>query len=441
MGDKIYAVHALHARYGPYVRISPNEIAVADLPSVLRIHSSIDVYDKTEWYRKMTAGLDIMASLEDHEEFAFRRKAFGLGFSNTNVSKLEPVVRRHVNGCVAKIKGILERDGIVDVMPWLQLVGTDIIAELCYGKDFGLVEEGKMNDFVRSLVGSLFIIGARAQIPAFPFVEQLLHYIPHAKIQWFIGCNDRITKYGNNCLGELRREIADCKDGKVRPSLFTQILDNTNNPDAKYRMGIRTIRDEAGAMLIAGSQSVALSATYFFWAINRHPLPCKKLVQELEGIGWDITDERLRNLPYLNATTKEVMRLYSPGQMGTPRVVPKGGRQLGPYFFPGGTHVTPQGYSTHRDPTVFKEPFSFEPERWLNPTKEMESAMIAFGGASRLCIGRDLALMELRLIVAIMLKECPNTALAESCTDESMEFQDTTALGCKYYDDLDETPV
>jgi len=109
--------------------------------------------------------------------------------------------------------------------------------------------------------------------------------------------------------------------------------------------------------------------------------------------------------------------------MGLPRVVPAGGRQLGPYFFAGGTEVTTQAFTNHRDQAIFKRAWEFEPERWETPTEEMNQSLMYFGGGTRTCLGQNLAMMELRLIAAAMLTQCEDAVLADSCTDESMEFE------------------
>ncbi|RVD81461.1 uncharacterized protein DFL_009325 [Arthrobotrys flagrans] len=231
--------------------------------------------------------------------------------------------------------------------------------EVCYGKDFGLVQDGGLNDFVQSLFGAVIIFSARGQIPALKFIEYLLSYIPHPKVQWFLGCNNRITGYGDMCLNELRKGLENSKDGNSRPTLFSKLLSNTENPDAKYRMGPTTLRDEAGIMPLVGSQTTALVGTILYG-------------------------------------------LY-------PDTPPRAKNNLGHTF-------------SQKDCSRFK------PERWLNATKEMESAMLASGGASRLCIGKNLAMMELRILAAKMLKECGKITLADSCTDESMELEEIAAL-------------
>ncbi|TGJ67746.1 hypothetical protein EYR41_006857 [Orbilia oligospora] len=157
----------------------------------------------------------------------------------------------------------------------------------------------------------------------------------------------------------------------------------------------------------------------------------QKVIVELKEIGWtqgdgddEITDEKLQTLPYLGYLLQETLPLYTPAHIGFSRVVPENGRYLGPHFFPAETECLLPVYTLHRDPDIFYEPSTFKPERWLNATREMESVIMAFGGASRVCPGRHLAMMELRLSVAMMLKYWGNAELADSCTDESMEIME-----------------
>ncbi|KAF3319528.1 hypothetical protein TWF173_000152 [Orbilia oligospora] len=170
-------------------------------------------------------------------------------------------------------------------------------------------------------------------------------------------------------------------------------------------------------------------ATFLTWNLFKNADIRQKVIVELKEIGWtqgdgddEITDEKLHTLPYLRSLLQETLRLYAPAQIGLPRVVPENGRHLGPHFLPAGTECLVPAYTLHRDPNIFDEPFTFKPERWLNATREMESVILAFGGASRICPGQHLAMMELRLSVAMMLKYWGNAELADSCTDESMEI-------------------
>jgi len=77
-----------------------------------------------------------------------------------------------------------------------------------------------------------------------------------------------------------------------------------------------------------------------------------------------------------------------------------------------GTRVSVHHYATYRNPANFANPDAFIPERWL-PTAAGEAekselpyagdrreAMQAFGYGPRDCLGRNMALHEMRLVLA-----------------------------------------
>lgn len=63
----------------------------------------------------------------------------------------------------------------------------------------------------------------------------------------------------------------------------------------------------------------------------------------------------------------------------------------------------------------------FDETRFENPSPEVKAAFSTFMIGSRSCIGKNLAMMELRLAGALLFRECRGLRLAESCTDDSMQ--------------------
>ncbi|KAF3902231.1 hypothetical protein ABW20_dc0102824 [Dactylellina cionopaga] len=422
-----FDIHGLHEQYGSYVRIGPNEISISEINSVKRIHSVHDPYHKSAFYKRLGSGLGSIFFIVDQEAYKHRRMAYGNAFSKSNISLMEPVVRKHVETCVNKLKREINNNKTPDMMSWIQFMSTDIIGEICYGQDFGMLKNETLQPILHDAVAAAIILTIRGHVPGWSAMESLLLKIPHTKIQRIIGCERRISDYGTEALANLRSEVENCKNGKTRPSLFSTIIDKSNDPRVKHKMTMEEVKQEALLVIIAGSHTVTVVGTYILWAIFKHKEVRRRLEAELgtANMGDDIlTDEKLQNLPYFNQVLKEGLRLYPAGQIPPPRVVPSGssGRQLGPYFFPPGTEVITPIYTIQRDPILFPDPHSFIPERWENPSKNMESAILTFGGASRPCLGQQLGMMELRLLAATLLKSCPEATLADSCTDDSMEF-------------------
>lgn len=112
-----------------------------------------------------------------------------------------------------------------------------------------------------------------------------------------------------------------------------------------------------------------------------------------------ITYEECRvSLPYFGACIKESLRLNPPAPNLFGRVVPKGGKRIGKEHIPAGVEITSNAYIMQRDPALYgHDAEAYRPERWLESPQanEMDSSMFVFGMGPRVCIGKDIALLEL----------------------------------------------
>jgi cytochrome P450 len=78
--------------------------------------------------------------------------------------------------------------------------------------------------------------------------------------------------------------------------------------------------------------------------------------------------------------------------MSLPRYVPRGGRTIDGYFVPEAVIVSCQAYSTHRiDQSVFPDPDTFNPDRWLDEIGDTERKRLffAFANGGRGCVGKQ----------------------------------------------------
>lgn len=114
-------------------------------------------------------------------------------------------------------------------------------------------------------------------------------------------------------------------------------------------------------------------------------------------------------LPVLEAVVKETLRAFPAGPTALHRSVPKGGRLLDDYFIPEDTLIAAAPLVVDHSDTVFNrggqyDVANFYPERWLNASKEeqleMDRRFWTFGSGGRGCIGKSLALLEIKLLLA-----------------------------------------
>jgi cytochrome P450 len=106
---------------------------------------------------------------------------------------------------------------------------------------------------------------------------------------------------------------------------------------------------------------------------------------------------------YLKATIAESLRLRP--------VVPLAGRRLAEDLvtddleLPAGTDVTAAIWLTHTNADLYREPFAFRPERFLEAAPETY-AWIPFGGGVRRCLGAAFAEFEMRIVLREVLTRC-----------------------------------
>ncbi|CAG8971984.1 hypothetical protein HYALB_00003322, partial [Hymenoscyphus albidus] len=159
-------------------------------------------------------------------------------------------------------------------------------------------------------------------------------------------------------------------------------------------------------LIMAGADTTAtaLGATLRFLAVNPHVL--SKAVDEISSaeksglLSAPIQyEESSQHLPYIGACIKESMRLHPPAPNIYERTVPKGGYTIDGTFVPGGCDVACVSYITHRDPDMYApDPEVYRPERWLvskEISNQFDSVAFAFGIGYRVCLGKDVATLEL----------------------------------------------
>ncbi|KAF2023337.1 cytochrome P450 [Setomelanomma holmii] len=130
----------------------------------------------------------------------------------------------------------------------------------------------------------------------------------------------------------------------------------------------------------------------------------------------DLTIEIIQRLKYLDACFAESMRIYPSTSVGPPRVVVSAGTICG-NVIPVGTRVSIGILSAYRSPENFKNPLEFVPERWLGNApgysgyendhsgyeNDRRQVFEPFSTGPRNCIGKSLAMHEMRLIACKML--------------------------------------
>ncbi|RAM48431.1 MAG: cytochrome P450 [Hapalosiphonaceae cyanobacterium JJU2] len=161
------------------------------------------------------------------------------------------------------------------------------------------------------------------------------------------------------------------------------------------------VRDLLLSPIFAAVDASGTAISWSLYWIHRLRDVREKLLKELDSLGKNRDPMSIVTLPYLSAVCNEVLRIY-PTQLFTfPRLVESTVEIMGYKLHPG-TIVIGNIYATHQREDLYPNSKEFQPERFLE--KQFSPyEFLPFGGGSRVCIGANFALFEMKLILATIL--------------------------------------
>ena len=166
----------------------------------------------------------------------------------------------------------------------------------------------------------------------------------------------------------------------------------------------RSLRDQLLTVYFAGHETTATSLSWIHYLLHEHPEARRKLRAEVEHVlgGRAPTNADLDRLEYTEQVINEALRLYSP--IHSISRVALTDDTLGGYHVPAGATIYVSLYATHRLPTVWPDPNRFDPGRFTKDSIERRPrfAFIPFAAGHRNCVGASMAVVELKIAVAMI---------------------------------------
>ncbi|KAF5597141.1 benzoate 4-monooxygenase cytochrome P450 [Fusarium pseudocircinatum] len=383
-GKRTQYIHQMHQKYGNAVRLAPNEVVFSSLDAMKEIYlSKGSGFDKTSFYNLFSQfGLRTMFSTLPKGPHSQRRRVIADRYANTNVNReasLHGIQERSQN-FITRCQDAPKQE--LDVYMFLHCYAFDCVTHHLFhphGSDSILQASDEETLHEAVFDNSL--------------VRRLLNYY-HPTLGSVAG---KLGLFGKSRGIPRATELVlnGVKKGGVAD--FTLV---SRMQEEKFGMGTFDIASECMDHMLAGIETTGDALCFLMWQISQ---PSYTFIQER------LRDEFRANpdvpsdqLEYLEAVVKEGLRVFPSIPMSLPRCVPEGGATVDGHWLPGGTIVSCQPYSMHRmDEEVFPRPDCFEPQRWLEEkgSAERNRLFFAFSNGGRACIGRHLAIVEMKTLL------------------------------------------
>ena len=326
----------------------------------------------------------------DGEKWRTHRRVMSPSFDHRSIASYAPVI---TDAATARLKTWDAQGGNaeIDVAHEMVTLTLEVISRTMFSTDSDALGS-RVEETIRKSMGELSF-GLQHIAPVIgPFLLNRKLARIRANFQALDALMQKLIR------GRGRRADSAPKD------LLDRLISATDN-ETGFRMTDEEVRDEVIIIFLAGHETSSLAATYVWYLLSLHPEEEAKLHAELDAVlgGRVPTYEDLAKLPYTRMVIDEAMRLYPPAPMLTGRVAHEPDEICG-YRVAKGMEIAILPWVLHRHRTLWDDPDRFDPERFSreNSATRPRFAYLPFGGGPRICIGAQLALTEISLLVATM---------------------------------------
>ncbi|VUC28941.1 unnamed protein product [Clonostachys rosea] len=457
VGRYTWEIKAMHEKYGPIVRINPDEVHCDDYSFVEEIYpSNVNrIRDKQPHFLAGFAGPLSESSfaaryheLTDTKTHRIRRSAISKFFSRQGMLRYEPEVHELAQKMCSKLLRLTENGQIMKMADPFNCFTADTISQYCFGESFGWPPLKSISDATSIMAGFLDRPDfERSFKKAFESVVSTSHVFRHIPIlRHLVGILSVIGPYLGSDMAFMVESMNETIPNHIiraqqqksvsSPRVFTEIM---NSPIPEKEKTIYRLSGEGWSLVTAGSETTAstLCAITYFLLSDREKLA--RLREELKDedphkLSW----VQLEKYPYLHGVVFETLRVALGISVRTTRIAREedlvyNNRGFS-YVIPRGATIGMSAFINHNNEEIFPDPHKFEPGRWITaqgkPDYAMEKYILSFSKGSRQCIGMScqpiltdwadsLAFCELYLATAAMaLRVLPHLELHDTVYED-----------------------
>ncbi|KAI1487754.1 BcABA1, cytochrome P450 monooxygenase [Biscogniauxia mediterranea] len=415
-GKQFWVYRDMYQKYGPLVRVGPNEISSDDPEIIRHMSAARSTWARDPWY--LAARFDpyhdnVFTMLDAGVHDRFKAKIAG-AYGGRETPELEPGIDDQIVSLLALLRrkyishdgpGPASADGSsdkgyrpVEFAELSSYFSMDVITRAAFGEEFGYLKtDSDIYGFLAGVRETWPDLAVALDLPA---LRKVLFSRSYLKI-----FGPRPTdKSGLGKLMGVAEEVV-----AKRFSRTDQQKDMLGSFIA-HGLTRQECATEALFMIIAGFENTSTAIRQTMLYLMATPAVYQRFKAEIarfvrEGKASDpITYEEARQIPYLQAIIYEGLRMRPPAPGLYPKAVPPEGDVLGGVFVPGGTAVGMNTAALVRSRELFgADADVFRPERFLAADEGVRAEMernveLVFGYGRWMCAGKPVAFMELHKV-------------------------------------------
>ncbi|KAJ2767976.1 hypothetical protein IWQ57_003730 [Coemansia nantahalensis] len=396
-------------KYGDINVCQPNSVCIADPADIRRVLSSPLMLKDSYYTLLRFTGIDNTISTTRPDEASKARRMLGPHFSTSYLNRMEPLIMEFgARAIVRRWDALVARsaDGAatVNYAHAFGLCTFNVVSRLVYGQDIAALDPDSSGAELQWVQKSTMFVSMRTILQLLPRPLFRLLTLP-----W-----DHMFQRFYNHVGEsiaARRQLLDALGPEdERPADLLQALLDCEDPGSRVHLNSEQIHAESLLLLIGGIDPTAFTLIWTTHLLLLYPACYQRAVDEVRSRfppqgDAVITHAAARGaLPYLEACILESMRLIPVPSVMIPRVVCGPGITIKGHHLPPGTRIFADMYGSHMSQRHWTDPHRFDPERFLAPGSRLSHCVFTFGYGTRICMGKQLAWMNMLTIMASLLR-------------------------------------
>ncbi|CAN4104748.1 unnamed protein product [Withania somnifera] len=304
----------------------------------------------------------------------------------------------------------------VNITNWIEKLTLSLIVKMIAGKSYGRLKKGEEEEaekFKKALkdfmyISMEFVLWDAFPIPLFKWID----FQGHVKFmkRTFKDIDCVLQKWLDEHVN--KRERVDVDGGGNEEDFIDVMLSMMNHEDFVDGYSRETtIKATSLSMVLDASDTTAIHLNWVMATLLNHKDAMRKVQEELDtkvGRNRWVEESDIKNLVYFQAVVKETLRLYPPAPLLVPHESIEDCIVQG-YHIPKGTRLWVNTMKLQRDPMIWSNPDTFDPERFLTSqagvdVRGQQYEFIPFGSGRRSCPGITYATQVTHLAIAHLLQ-------------------------------------